>query len=644
MTALDDVLAGRAPAYALLHRAGPDGRPGGVVDVLVGPVSEVDTLAEVPLPDADGGPGGPDVLVLVPYRQIAERRFACVDDGAPLLALTVADAETVPLAVLLDRLPDVPVTLSGAGFDVSDAAYADTVRRVVADEIGTGLGANFVLKRSYRADVRPWSPDAAAAVLGRLLRRETGAYWTFLVHTGDRTFLGATPERHVTLAGGVATMNPISGTYRYPAAGADLPGVLDFLADRKETDELYMVVDEELKMMSRICPDGGRLLGPYLREMARLAHTEYLIEGRSDRDPREVLRETMFAPTVTGSPLESACRVIARYEPEGRGWYAGVAALIGRDADGRRSLDSAILIRTAEVDGGGRLRLSVGATLVKDSDPDSEVAETAAKAAGVLAALEGGGRPRIATDPRVRAALAGRNTGIATFWRSGPSSGPDPVLAGRQLLVVDAEDTFTSMLARQLGALGLAVDVRRFDELYSLGRADLVLLGPGPGDPRDLADPRIAQLHAAVAELLGRRQPFLAVCLSHQVLSLALGLPVAPRPVPAQGVQREIDLFGTREWVGFYNSFAARAGADVLDRPGTGPVRVSRDPDTGEVHALSGAGFASVQFHAESVFTRGGPRILARLLRSAAETAAPAGVPAPAGRSAADAVAAREPA
>ena len=42
-----------------------------------------------------------------------------------------------------------------------------------------------------------------------------------------------------------------------------------------------MVLDEELKMMARICDDGGRVVGPRLKEMARLAHTEYFIEGRS---------------------------------------------------------------------------------------------------------------------------------------------------------------------------------------------------------------------------------------------------------------------------------------------------------------------------------------------------------------------------
>ncbi|EZO07453.1 hypothetical protein AJ63_06325, partial [Pseudomonas aeruginosa 3576] len=48
-----------------------------------------------------------------------------------------------------------------------------------------------------------------------------------------------------------------------------------------------------------------------------------------------------------------------------------------------------------------------------------------------------------------------------------------------------------------------------------------------------------------------------------------------------------------------------------------GPIEISRDRETGEVHALRGPRFASMQFHPESVLTREGPRIIADLLRHA---------------------------
>ena len=183
-----------------------------------------------------------------------------------------------------------------------------------------------------------WGHDRALTVFRRLLERERGAFWTFCIFTGDRYLIGASPERHVSVEAGQVRMNPISGTFRMRGleTHADRKReLLWFLKDEKEIYELFMVVDEELKMMCDICHEGGLVLGPYLKPMTHLVHTEYLLAGRTHRDVREVLRDSMFAATVTGSPVENACRLIKEYEPEGRGYYAAVAALIGRDDDGR---------------------------------------------------------------------------------------------------------------------------------------------------------------------------------------------------------------------------------------------------------------------------------------------------------------------
>jgi phenazine biosynthesis protein phzE len=609
------VAAGTDPGpFALLRREGTDH-----LDLLTGDVTTVDRLADIPLP---AGPG-PRTLALVPYRQVTERGFACVDDGTPLECLRVAGHVRLPLTDVLAALPDTPVVTADGGFDVSDAAYADVVGEVLREEIGRGAGANFVIHRAYTAQVVGAPLAAALAALRRLLVGERGAYWTFLVHTGTRILVGATPERHVSVDDGLAMMNPISGTFRHPDGPPDRDALLRFLADPKEIDELYMVLDEELKMMATVADRGGQVVGPYLKEMAHLTHTEYLLAGRGSLDVRDVLRETMFAPTVTGSPMENACRVIARHERRGRGYYAGVLALLGHDPAGRQTLDAPILIRTAEISPAGELRVPVGATLVRHSTPAGEVAETHTKAAGVLAAL--GLRPattpdrtpvvRLADDPRVRAALAERNTRLARFWLDGrhPGEAAVPGLAGRRALIVDAEDTFTGMLAHQLRALGLAVTVRPWHSPGGTAGFDLVVPGPGPGDPGDADEPKMRAMRRIVTDLLDRGRPTLAVCLGHQILAGLLGLPMHRRAAPYQGLQREIDLFGRRRRVGFYSTFTAVAGADGIDTP-YGPVRLARDGGDGAVHALCGPTFAGVQFHPESVLSPDGLAVLAELV------------------------------
>lgn len=627
--ALADVRTARPGPFALLHRRGADGAAR--VEILLGEMVTVPTLADLPLPDTDesAAPDTHDLLAVIPYRQLRERGYACQDDDAPLLALRVRGQGTTSVADALRLLPDERIDLTDADFDLDDDAYADVVRRVLADEIAHGVGANFVIRRSFVGRLAGWSPRTALTLFRRLVRQELGAYWTFVVYTGDRVLVGATPERHVSLRDGTVVMNPISGTYRYPADGPTVDGLLRFLANRKESDELFMVVDEELKMVARVSTHGGRVIGPFLREMARLAHTEYLIEGDSDLDVRAVLRETMFAPTVTGGPLESACRVISRYEGRGRGYYSGVLALIGRSGR-RQTLDSAILIRTAEIDHGGRLTIGVGATLVRHSDPQAEVAETRVKAAGLLAVLRAGSpavvpppTPRLAGHPAIRRALADRNAGLARFWLGRRQAYGVGSLNGMRVLVIDAEDAFTRMLGHQIRALGARVRIQRYDEPWHADDSDVVVLGPGPGDPRDTTDRRIGELRASAARLLAGQLPVLGVCLGHQVLGSVLGLEVIRREHPNQGVQRQIPFFGRLRRVGFYNSFALTCGSDEILVPGvTGALAVSRDAGTGEVHGLRGAGISSMQFHPESLLTEEGPEILAEAL-----TALPANRP-----------------
>lgn len=600
------------------------------VTLVGGRRSEVAGLLDVPLESGPPEPGRRfDRLLAVPFRQVRERGFRAHDDGAALVVVDIDSETEVPLADLVAALPQKEVGfVDRGGFETTDEDYATVVETVIRDEIGQGEGANLVIGRDYRALLADWDDTVALSVLRRLLERERGAYWTFCFFTGDRYLIGASPERHVSVHGGDVRMNPISGTFRVSAGGTGgAPGdlksrLLDFLADEKEIYELFMVVDEELKMMCDVCQEGGQVLGPFLKPMTHLVHTEYLLAGRTARDVREVLRDTMYAATVTGSPVENACRLIEKYESQGRGYYASALALLGRDESGEPTADSPIVIRTADVGTDGRLRVTAGATLVRDSDPASEVAETHAKAGGILSAFglvpEAGapasGVADLARDEDVLITLSSRNQRLSRFWLTDQGgSPPDAALRGLSAVILDGEDDFVNMLRHVLGVLGMTSHVVRH-EAYAEGALDgfdLVIVGPGPGDPRDGQDPKIARIRAAVDALLASGQPFLAVCLGHQTLCQRLGIPLAFKDIVFQGTQSPVSIGGRLERVGFYNTFVGRLG----DREPPAGVTVEADPRTGDIHLLAGPHYRGIQFHAESILTENGFDLIHDLVR-----------------------------
>lgn len=614
---LSSILENNQQPFAIIHR--PESMGNNSLEVLLGPITQHDILNDIKLNEVDKNRQETihDKLILMPYGQIKERNLVAKNDNVPLIELDIQEQGTINKTDFLLHIDDQNFEINNAKFDISDDEYANLVDTIIKDEIGRGTGASFVIQRSYIADLKDYDVNVALSIYKRLLQQETGAYWTFIVHTGDLTLIGATPERHISFEDSMAIMNPISGTFRYPSTGPKLSDLTTFLNDKKEIEELFMVVDEELKMMARVCDDGGIVEGPNLKEMAQLAHTEYYIKGKSSLPPLEILKETMFAPSVTGSPQESAAHVIHKYESRSRSYYSGVIALVGQ-TKGQAYIDSGILIRSAEIQNDGSFRLSVGATLVRDSDPFSEAEETKAKASGLLKALGFNKNNNFKEHALVNSLLASRNQHISEFWLKDRSETDclSTTLKNKNVLIVDAEDTFTSMIDHQFRALGCHTTVLRFDEPhYFHDDYDLIVMGPGPGDPRDLKDKKIETLHSDIKSLLDSNRPFLAICLSHQVLSSIFGLDLIRRDHPNQGVQKEIELFGIQERVGFYNTFSARCNHTPVNLPrGLGLADICFDQESGEVHAIKGNNFISVQFHPESILTIDGVQIFERLL------------------------------
>jgi phenazine biosynthesis protein phzE len=187
------------------------------------------------------------------------------------------------------------------------------------------------------------------------------------------------------------------------------------------------------------------------------------------------------------------------------------------------------------------------------------------------------------------------------------------VLEGKTVGILHGEDDFVNMLAHAFSVLGMRSKIVRHED-YAPGvfaDADLVVVGPGPGDPREHENPKIAAYRRAVDDLLATDEPFLAVCLGHQVLCDRLGIPLTYKDIVFQGTQSPVVIDGRQERVGFYNTFVARLPLGEEPPPG---VRLETDPQTRDVHLVAGPTYRGIQFHAESILTEHGFALLRQLL------------------------------
>jgi anthranilate synthase component 1 len=240
-------------------------------------------------------------------------------------------------------------------------------------------GDAFQIVLSQRATRRT---DASAVALYRALRRVNPSPYLFLLELGDVSLVGSSPETHVKLEGGRASLNPIAGTI---AAGEGAAETL--LASEKDRAEHVMLVDLGRNDLSRVCLPGTVRVARFL-EPEHYSHVVHLVsevvgEIQPDRTAFDLLRATFPAGTVSGAPKVRAMQIISELEQYGRGTYAGVVgyALPGGD------LDTCIAIRTLVLRH-GVASLQAGGGVVADSDPAAEHRECLDKLAALEAAID----------------------------------------------------------------------------------------------------------------------------------------------------------------------------------------------------------------------------------------------------------------
>jgi anthranilate synthase len=426
--------------------------------------------------------------------------------------------------------------------------------------------------------------DSPAAIFRRL-KVINPAPFGFLMNLGDKEFLvGASPEMFVRVTGRRVETCPISGTIaRGVDAIEDSAQILKLLQSEKDESELTMCTDVDRNDKSRVCDPGSvRLIGRRQIEMySRLIHTVDHIEGRLRKgmDAIDAFLSHAWAVTVTGAPKLWAMRFIETHEKSTRFWYGGAIGAIGFDGN----MNTGLTLRTIRIkDGVAEVR--AGATLLNDSDPEEEEAETELKASAMRAAIRGDMRSNMAGD------------GIRI-----------PKGLGKRVLLVDHEDSFVHTLAnyvRQTGAEVLTTRSPVLPEVFEDFKPDLVMMSPGPGRPTDF------NCSATIDAALARNLPVFGVCLGLQAITEHFGGTLAQLDDPMHGkpspmkVQTPGHIFADmpeRITVGRYHSLYA----DHNGLPDT--LIVTAVTDDGVIMGLQHATLpvAAVQFHPESIMSLG---------------------------------------
>ena len=286
-------------------------------------------------------------------------------------------------ALAAEDLPPLPPWQPPASLDEDDPqAFTAGVERIL-DYLAAGDVFQVNLSRAWRARFDQ-APEPAA--LYARLRQVSPAPFSGVFACGGGAVVSASPERLVSVRGEVVETRPIAGTRPRLPGDDDAERISEMAGDPKERAEHVMLVDLERNDLGRVCEPGSVEVDELMtvESYAQVHHIVSNVRGRlrADATPGEVISAVFPGGTITGCPKVRCMQIIAELEGVGRGAYTGAMGWLNRDGD----LDLNILIRSAGLEGDA-LRFRTGAGIVADSQPARELAETRAKARGMLLAL-----------------------------------------------------------------------------------------------------------------------------------------------------------------------------------------------------------------------------------------------------------------
>ncbi len=246
----------------------------------------------------------------------------------------------------------------------------------------SGRVEKVVLARAVLAQAA--SPLQPAVTLERL-REAYPQCMVFAVARGGRCFLGATPERLVSLHDGEVKAACLAGSRRRgwdeqedAFLGAEL------LASRKDLSEHEVVVRMLTRTLREEC---GEAYAPQHPDLVKLPNVQHLYtpvtsRARAGQTVLDLVRALHPTPALAGMPRDGALDLIRVEESLDRGWYGAPVGWMNARGEG----EFHVAIRSGLLEG-NRATLYAGCGIVAGSDPDAEYEESRLKLQPLISAL-----------------------------------------------------------------------------------------------------------------------------------------------------------------------------------------------------------------------------------------------------------------
>lgn len=272
--------------------------------------------------------------------------------------------------------PKMAEEIGGAG------SYQRAVAQALT-EIARGDYEKVVLARALKyTTAEEFHP---MGVLNHLRRRYPDCYSFSIANGRGQSFIGASPERLVRVAGGRMHTAALAGSApRGDSASEDAAFAQALLHSEKDLREHRLVFDSIVGRLAGLDLKLEHAAQPRLLGLANVHHLNTPISANLPAGVHILDLVTRLHPTpaVGGAPQEPALAGMKRLEAFPRGLYAGPQGWVDHQGGG----EFFVGIRSALIDGRTATAYA-GAGIVAGSEPEKEFAETELKFKALLGAL-----------------------------------------------------------------------------------------------------------------------------------------------------------------------------------------------------------------------------------------------------------------